>query len=271
MVKAISLTYSGEQIGYASSLEEAELAKANAREYLSSEILREISFEETRTEAHNIANSEVLCDIIVDTLQKDLTQVTEVYVGNTLICAVDDPVGARRVIKKLLEESAILFPEEAVSFANDITTKSVYYNVDETVSTVAELEQLLSDPTTLQIQHAQCLESIAYTEFETVEKLFIHERIARVEPMRSVLSPSGASAPSDVTIARRPSPHTPVVPLPLSKSDIFFTCASSGMRKTPSSNLSLAETTGILPKVSPSSPITTERNLVGSSDEHLTE
>lgn len=169
MVKAISLTYSGEQIGYASSLEEAELAKANAREYLSSEILREISFEETRTEAHNIANSEVLCDIIVDTLQKDLTQVTEVYVGNTLICAVDDPVGARRVINELLEESAILFPEEAVSFANDITTKSVYYNVDETVSTVAELERLLSDPTTLQIQHAQCLESIAYTEFETVE------------------------------------------------------------------------------------------------------
>lgn len=168
-VEAISLTYGGKQIGYASSADEAEVARSNARALLGSAITSEIQLTETRTDAHNIADSEALCDIIVNTLKEDLTQVTEIYVGNKLICAVNDPVGARKIIAAHLENAAALYPEQAVSFSNNVTTKSVYYKADEKISTIAELEQKLSDPAVLQIQHAQCIESIAYTEFETVE------------------------------------------------------------------------------------------------------
>lgn len=168
-VKAVSITYGGKQIGYAANTDEAELAKANAGAYIDSDILGDLQFEEIRIDAYNVVSADVLCDKIVDTLQEELTKVTEIYVGNTLICAVDDPVGARKVLKELLEDSADLFPEEAVSFANDISTKVAYYKSGETVSTISELKLLLSDPSTLQVQHAQCLESIAYTEFETVE------------------------------------------------------------------------------------------------------
>lgn len=168
-VTAISLTYGDTQIGYASSMDAAELAKSNARAYLGSAITSEIKLTEIRTDAHNISDSDALCDIIVDTLKEDLTQVTEIYIGNELICAVNDPVGARKAISELLEEATLLYPEQAVSFANDISTKSTYYKPDEKIASIDELRQKLSDPSTLQVQHAQCLEAIAYTEFETVE------------------------------------------------------------------------------------------------------
>ncbi len=168
-VTAISLSYGGKQIGYAANTDEAELAKSNARVLLGSAITSEIQLTETRTDAHNIADAEALCDIIVDTLKEDLTQVTEIYIGNKLICAVNDPVGARNVIASLLEEATALYPEQAVSFANDISTKAAYYKADDEIATISELETKLSDPSVLQVQHAQCLESIAYTEFETVE------------------------------------------------------------------------------------------------------
>lgn len=168
-VTAISLTYGGKQIGYAATIEDAELAKSNARAYLGSAITSEIEANEIRTDAHNIADADALCDIIVDTLKEDLTQVTEIYVGNKLICAVNDPVGARNAISQLLDEATRLYPEQAVSFASDISTKSAYYKPNDEISTIEQLQQKLSDPSILQVQHSQCLETIAYTEFETVE------------------------------------------------------------------------------------------------------
>lgn len=168
-VQAISLTYDGELIGYAATSDDAELAKSNARIFLGSEVTSEIICDEIRINACEISDTDSLCDTIVETLKEDLVEVNEVYIGNKLICAVDDPIEARKIINSALDRARALYPEQAVSFANSIDLKPTYYKPNDKVSTSADLEKKLADPSVLQIQHTQCLEAIAYTEFETVE------------------------------------------------------------------------------------------------------
>ncbi len=183
-VSAIELKIGKETIGYANSQTEVDTAKAYALKVLGSSNSVQIKEASVKTEANNIKNAASLSENIIKLSGADLISVYEVYISDTLLCAVTDITQARKAVKEVYELTQKLYPQSAVAFSKRVSFVPTQYAQDNAnILSVGELKNILGSA--LQFIHASCEENISQTQFETVEvqtnNLFIGDTRVRRE------------------------------------------------------------------------------------------
>lgn len=169
-VSAASLEIGGEIVGYAVSEKDASAAKNAASEVLSDSDTEKIKINQVKTDACNIKSADTLSDIIIKKFASSLTEVSEIYIDGELLCAVKDEQTARSAINKALSSAKSLYPDSSVSFAEKITVKPAFYSASaDNIYSSQQLENALMTSDSLTVRHTKCEESIAVTDYDTVE------------------------------------------------------------------------------------------------------
>lgn len=169
-VNAVSLKIGEEVVGYAVSEKDANAVKTAVAGFLSDTDASKIKTAEAKTDACNIKSADALTDIIAKNFASSVTEVSEVYIDGELLCAVKDEQTARNSISKALSSAKLLYPDSSVSFAEKITVKPAYYSADSNKTyTSQQLENALMTSDALTVRHTKCEESIAVTDYDTVE------------------------------------------------------------------------------------------------------
>lgn len=169
-VKAVSLKIGDDVIGYAPSQKAASVVKKSVTEVLGEESAEKITVTDTKTAACNIKNTSALSEAILNKIAKKLVSVAEIYIDGEFLCAVENVQTARDIINKTLESAKKMYPDASVSFAEKISVKTAYRSADNSVLyTAQQLENALTSSDVLTVRHTKCEESIAVTDYDTVE------------------------------------------------------------------------------------------------------
>ncbi len=183
-VNAIELKMGGKTVGYANSQTEVDTAKAYALKVLGSDNSLKITEKSVKTDASNIKPASTISAGIIENSGKELVPVYEVYLGDSLLCAVTDVLQARKAVNDVLKLTEKIYENSAVASSQSVTFAPTYYAKDnENIHTIGELKTELGSA--LKFIHATCEESVSQTEFETVEvqtnSLFIGDSRVRRE------------------------------------------------------------------------------------------
>lgn len=167
---AIALKIGGEVVGYAQSQNDADHANALALNYLGLTSNNDFETEKAKTEPYNIKSSSALSEMLISEIAPDLIKVTEVYIDNELICAVKDRQKAREIFYGYLEKAEKEYPNSSVSFAEEVTFQTAYYEKNsDKIWTEDHLDLSLRTLNLLEICHADCQKTLSTVEYDTVE------------------------------------------------------------------------------------------------------
>ncbi len=169
-VAAYEVVFNGETIGFAETVDDAQLAEALALTKMGKNDSLKLTYNEVSTFPCNIQSADSLSDDLVKKAAPEYIKVCDIYVNNEFICSVKSILIADRVFSDILESAKKKYKNSAVSLTQNITYSYSYKRgSDDSIWTEDRLRLAIKTLDLVTPQHVESENTLSTVKYDTVE------------------------------------------------------------------------------------------------------